>query len=629
MGFLEIFTDLEKKYKFDLVVIQGTEETYYCYGKGLAKLNHELNLRQPIENNHSIKISSSHINEIENHLKDFKYVYLILELSIDHDEEFTKYKFTVTKSSIDKAIGDSYDNRNKSGNYPKKRKKLIEKIIDLTSINPQDTSKNFELTEEQKETLKKINDWINSSNPIAILGGRAGSGKTTLLKFVIELLNKRKKTFTLLAPTGRAARILGKKTNHDAHTIHSEIYEVDFDKIKMSNDNNEQQLSFEESDFALNFKIKAQETLSQIYIIDESSMIGDEKTSDGDMNFGSGRVLHDLLIQIGVIHRKNSDAKILFVGDRMQLPPVREDNSFALYPNHLFERFSLEQEPEFFELKNVLRQTKNSLVLENAEALRKKIIDDEGATINIKIDNKVIKRTNFLSLKKTSIENDNFNKKIVVTRSNKTAYGYNKSIRSDRFGENNSRDLMVKDQIIVTHNSPFYGCFNGDIFTVIEIKNSKIVSTELSKADIYKNNPKKIDLRFKKVIVRHIEHDDEKFNKEIIILENLLFKPDAFIDREEQIALHVDWNNRIREMNLSAEEKKRNLLNDPYLNAVKVKFAYAITCHRAQGGEWDDVTVYLDDIRYTKEYLRWLYTSITRTTNQLSFINLNTGYCEI
>jgi len=632
MTLFEIYDSLNAKYESDIVIIQGSSSTYYCYGKKVGNLVRELNLLQPVEENQSIKLSKDSIIQIEGHLIERNYRYIVLDLTIDlSDKEYRKHKWGVTKSNIFDAIGEHFDNRNKAGNYPKKIKKAVEiaEYSDLTDNNNENNLSNkIELNPEQKKTLRNIDEWISSSNSIAILSGRAGSGKTTLLKSVVTLLEIRKKTYVLLAPTGRASRVLSKKTNREARTIHKEIYEFDIDKMKINEDDDKQQLAFEESDFSLDFKIKAQENIAQIYIIDEASMIGDNRQAKGELNFGSGKILDDLLLQIGVIHRKNVNTKILFVGDKMQLPPIREINSVALEPDYLLRKFKLPELPQYFELTTVMRQAKNSLVLSNAENLRKKILDNNFSSLKIIIDNKSVFRTTVQDSQYDGISANDFSRRIMVTRSNATAYGYNKSIRASRFGVKNIDKLMIGDQIIVTTNSPLYDCFNGDILTVIKIIESDVRTVELNKSGQYKNKPKKINLFFKKLIVRPIEYSNDKYNKSIVIIENLLNKPEIFLDTEETIASRVDWNNRIRDLDLSSDEKKKNFFDDKYINAVRIKYAYAITCHKAQGGEWDDVTIFLQGLSHTSEYYRWLYTAMTRSSNKLSFINLQEDYVE-
>ena len=221
MTLFEIYDSLNAKYESDIVIIQGSSSTYYCYGKKVGNLVRELNLLQPVEENQSIKLSKDSIIQIEGHLIERNYRYIVLDLTIDlSDKEYRKHKWGVTKSNIFDAIGEHFDNRNKAGNYPKKIKKAVEiaEYSDLTDNNNENNLSNkIELNPEQKKTLRNIDEWISSSNSIAILSGRAGSGKTTLLKSVVTLLEIRKKTYVLLAPTGRASRVLSKKTNRERY----------------------------------------------------------------------------------------------------------------------------------------------------------------------------------------------------------------------------------------------------------------------------------------------------------------------------------------------------------------------------------------------------------------------------
>ena len=633
MKLTDIYKNLEKKYNADIIIIQGLSTTYYAYGKKISNLVDELNLMQPvIDDKFAIKIASSKINQIEDHLKESNYQYIILELTTSTiDDEFRKDKYTVASTSIPESKGEIFDNRNASGNYPKRRRNTLEKV-EAANIFEENTHKLpteiIELNDEQKQTLRKINSWVDSNNRIAILTGRAGTGKTTLLKSVTNLLSKRKKSFQLLAPTGRASRILSKKSGQNSQTIHSEIYQFNIDKLNMKKDNDEQQQSFEEGDFSLDWGIKTSENLAQIYIIDEASMIGDREKPRGELNFGTGRLLNDLLFQTGIIDKKNTNTKILFVGDSMQLPPIKEENSVALDADYLLKKYRLDYYPEKFELTQVMRQAKNSLILSNAEILRDKISQKDYSPLKIKIDDNSVSRTTPKRSQNLGIENNDFSKRIVVSRSNAAAYGYNKSIRESRFGKNYTEDLMPDDQVIVTSNNPKYGCYNGDIYTIIEIIESETRPIKLSKSVKFKKNPEKIDLFFKTVVIRPIEFDDEKYNKKIIIIENLLNKPATFLSHEEIIASRVDWNNRIRDLNLDIEAKKRNLLEDEYINAVQIKYAYAITCHKAQGGEWENVTVYIEYLQHNDSYYRWLYTAISRSINKLSFINLQVDNTE-
>ena len=211
----------------------------------------------------------------------------------------------------------------------------------------------------------------------------------------------------------------------------------------------------------------------------------------------------------------------------------------------------------------------------------------------------------------------------MVTRSNKAAYHYNKSIRSKIFPIENTNSIQKEDLILVVNNSSQYKCCNGDIYIVVDLSKSEQREVRLEKSSRFKDSPEVITLSYRDIIVRPVEFvDNEKYDMPIKIIENLLNKPEIFLDRTEIIATHVDWNNRVRSKTLSAAEKKQELFSDLYLNAVQVKYAYAITCHKAQGGEWPNVNIFLEGMWTNEGYYRWLYTAITRATNTLSFINL-------
>ena len=207
MELLEISKELNKENIFDVVCIQGSDSIFYLYGNAREKIDKELNLLQYDENTHSLKISKKSIDKVEAHFQSNNYTYLILELSNVNNDEFNIKHFTVTRGSNAKFFGKVFDNKNKNGDYPKKRKNLVEivsdnqetpdlKITDETIENNslQQTSPNQELqlTAEQKEVLNQINNWISSSNRIGILIGRAGSGKTTLINFLIQIVSHHK-----------------------------------------------------------------------------------------------------------------------------------------------------------------------------------------------------------------------------------------------------------------------------------------------------------------------------------------------------------------------------------------------------------------------------------------------------
>ncbi|SMC73910.1 ATP-dependent DNA helicase [Polynucleobacter kasalickyi] len=621
MKFSEISKILIDQFNLKIIVIQGNKETLYCYGDKAKDLAIELNISLPADLTHSLKIPSSQIEKCEDHLKSYGYKYAILELhEFDLKTDFNKKNWIVTRTSSDEAIGITFDNKNLTGEYPRKRKTILETILLPTELSlDEDTS--ITLNEEQIQILTQIDNWLSNDNQIAIISGRAGTGKTTLLKYVVKLIEKRKKTLSLLAPTGRAARVITKKTGVQANTIHSEIYVLDSNSIKMSEDPESQQRAFEESDFSLNFKLKEEENLAQIYIVDEASLIGDSLGSQGDLNFGTGRLLNDLLTQIGVIHRKNTSTKILFVGDSYQLPPVRENSSPALDILYMSRTFKLTKLPEFYELTKVMRQSENSLILQNAEIIRSQINDKKNGFISLKFNDKDFYHSDAISVQK-EVSNQSLANRIMITRSNQNAHGFNKSIRSRRFKGLDTSQPQINDLIIVNTNSSKYGCYNGDIYSIIELSERQIITVVLEKSSRFKHKPETVNLLFRDILIRPIEFiESNKFDKQVKVIENLLNSPENALDKSESIGLHVDWNNRTKLANLTVEEKKKDLLHDPYINAVQIKYAYAITCHKSQGGEWPHAGVFLEGKLEHESDFRWLYTAVTRATKTLSLIN--------
>jgi superfamily I DNA/RNA helicase len=182
---------------------------------------------------------------------------------------------------------------------------------------------------------------------------------------------------------------------------------------------------------------------------------------------------------------------------------------------------------------------------------------------------------------------------------------------------------MINDLIMVAKNTLSHEVSNGDVLRVISILSSEKKQVVLNKSSEYMKDRKIINLYYKKIIARHIDHDDDKYNIEIFVTENLLKKPEIYFDKDEIIAARVDWNNRVKRKKYSLEEKKLSYVNDEYINAIPIKFGYAITCHKAQGSEWEDVSIHLPIHHMKNETgLRWMYTAMTRSQKDLSFVNL-------
>lgn len=473
----------------------------------------------------------------------------------------------------------------------------------------------MELTADQSLVFEQIFEWVNSKDtPIAILTGSAGTGKTTLLKAVVDKLDSIKRSATLLAPTGRAARILEKRTLKPAATIHSAIYELgdleeEEDKVKTANT---AQLEIDVAGFSMPFKLKNGDAKSNFYIIDEASMVSDKSTDNGFLSFGSGRLLHDLLHYTNLLNKtKNQRMKLLFVGDNAQLPPVKSSDSPALSRAYFLKEFKLNAKE--FQLAKVIRQAAGSLILKNAEAVRKSIDNEYFDNFYIKADDKTIYRTNPVKAVNVILDNADNENNILITTTNAVALSYNSAIRNKKYGSK-SMPVQKGDVLLVTKNTSKYS--NGDIVNVIDVG----VNPEIRKVRI-RDSKDPIELIFRDVVVRLIEEHDEKKNQKCKILENLLYKSDPMLSYKESQALLVDFRNRNKKLSIKSEEFKSTLIKDEYLNALVVKFGYSITCHKAQGGEWNNVIVSFDRPRRNSDFFRWAYTAITRAKNNLYLIS--------
>jgi len=475
------------------------------------------------------------------------------------------------------------------------------------------------LTNEQNIALKRIISFLeNDSEEIFILKGYAGTGKTFLIKAIVEYLNSADRNFLLAAPTGRAARILEEKTGYKTFTIHSLIYSLSEHDMGDSETNNE---------VVWKFNIKNNDDdISTVYIIDEASMISDAENGNEEfLRFGSGKLLSDLFNYIGYL----SDVKIpelnrktIFIGDYAQLPPITSTFSPALNTDFLKREYNLKGNE--YNLTKVIRQNENSGILENATNIRKgieekkfnKLLITENKDVTV-IDNPYQE------------EENNNEDKILITYSNKTALDYNLIIHNKLFNQN---DIAEGDKLIVVANNYKHHLMNGDIVKIVSIDNEKE-----SYPVFLKGRDKKIELHFRKITIKTIPELENNSTQEVFILENLLHTHNKSLSREELVALRVlsaqKMNIKFPTLKLKKENpvkynvQKKNYIKkmkeSKYYNALHVKFGYAITCHKAQGGEWKNVYV---DFSWNgsitnQNYFRWVYTAITRAKEKLFVIN--------
>jgi exodeoxyribonuclease-5 len=456
----------------------------------------------------------------------------------------------------------------------------------------------FEPTASQAELFKKLNDFIvnkNEFDPLTfIIKGYAGTGKTTVISTLIKILPSFGYKTQLLAPTGRAAKVMANYAKKKAFTIHKKIY-------RQINNPHTGSLVFQRMNNI------ATET---IFIIDEASMITDEA------DFGQNSLLTDL-IEYVFTNPENGHTgnKIIFVGDTAQLPPVGKTLSPALSKDYISSEFHIEVQDH--ELTDVMRQDLNSGILYNATELRNLLLTHSK---EIKFNTKSFK--DFYKMTGEKVEDGmqyayrKFGKEdtILLTRSNKSAVIYNEFVRRNilyQEDEISSGDLLM----IVRNNyhwleedSPAGFLANGDFVEVMKIKKEEELHGH----------------RFMQVTIRLCDYEDHPPIEAKILLDTL-HSSESALNKESSKKLYDSVCEDYQHIS-KKKDRMEAIKKDPYLNALQVKFAYALTCHKSQGGQWKAVFVdqgYLKEDQIDQEYIRWLYTAITRATHEIFLVNFH------
>ena len=450
------------------------------------------------------------------------------------------------------------------------------------------------LTQEQQVVAENFKEFLNSDNHIFMIKGSAGTGKTTLLKYLIEEVSSRHIASLLMAPTGRASMILSDKTNVMASTIHRAIYLLNKDKTKVED--------------AVLFGLRNNETPDNaIYFVDEASMISDIDSQEEFLKFGSGRLLHDLITYTNF---KGSNRKMVLIGDYAQLPPVGQNFSPALSEEYLRQEFGVLVQS--VKLTTVVRQALDSGVYSNADTIRKSI--DEGAYNQFGIINSadVVPFTaeDFLERYNAIKDAEGEDNVMVITASNAQALGYNEIIRRSIYGKSNLK-LQVGDLLLVTQNnySQENILFNGSFVRVCSVCDEVETLVALVGKD-------RIELNFRSIEVLINERPFRYY-----ILDDFLTDREGRLNKSLRDALWANFEQRMRLEGIypDTEEFQMRKRIDPYYNALHCKYGYAITCHKSQGDEWNNVFVDMDAYmgRMTESYFRWAYTAVTRAKGKL------------
>lgn len=471
---------------------------------------------------------------------------------------------------------------------------------------------NLSLNSDQQEAINKLNSFLRSDQEIFILKGFAGSGKTTLLKGINDYLKEQKIKSLLMAPTGRAAKILREKVG-EANTIHKTIYNLF--AIELQDDK-------EDAGKSIKFKFPLDESpVNSVLIIDEASMISSKRSQHEIFTFGTGVLLDDILTFSKLPRSRN---KIIFVGDPAQLSPVDDNNSFALEENYFKNKgFKVETTT----LSTVMRQ-ENNAILENATKIRSMIDTPERSRMELNYD-----QVAFFKIANRDIP-QKFVKKhpvpeigdgVVISFSNEQCLNYNRAIREQLYP---GKKAVIPGDLLLICNNNYHSykteLMNGDMAKVMAVQDELISRRNIPVYDTVAGErvKKYINLDFRKIIIRL-----ENFAEEMpcYIIDTLLNSPKRELSILEMKALYIDFVMRFnqqqdRKKQLGqphfkerSEEFKLQLKEDPFYNALKVKYGYAITCHKAQGGEWDEIFVdYFGRNSLKNDPLRWSYTATTR-----------------
>ncbi len=455
---------------------------------------------------------------------------------------------------------------------------------------------NFKPTADQQKVIGHIAAFEVSEkeNPVYILKGYAGTGKTSLISTYVKVLKNIGRPFALMAPTGRAAKVLAQYTGFHAHTIHRSIYQI-----------------FTSKDGVGKLTLANNPLKNSVFLVDEASMINDN-SQPGDALFSRRNLLEDLLTYVF----SKSGNKLILVGDTAQLPPVGLDISPALDPDYV--KSILHVSLFDFEMKEVMRQTFDSGILTTATALRVNISlknDSPPFFDPSQFKSDIIRVESGYDLEEllqytfSGGEPDNG---IVVCRSNKRANLFNQQIRSHILQREN--DIEGGDMMMVVKNNYFWldetskagFIANGDIIKILRIRKTE---------EMY-------GFQFADAEVQMLDYPEEKEYEVKLLLKTIYSTGPGLSDSERQ-----ELFNEVEKDYLDIPARRARVdqvMKNPYFNAVHVKFAYAMTCHKTQGGQWPVVIVdqgYVNDEMINVEYLRWLYTAITRSTQKLYLVN--------
>ena len=464
----------------------------------------------------------------------------------------------------------------------------------LNNYLTQQIKRNFcyQPTEEQEKAIECIADFLfkPENDTLLLLKGYAGTGKTTLIGAVVRTLSEMRAGYVHMASTGRAAKVFSRYSGFSAYTIHKKIYR----QKSFSNDLD---------NFSLNDNLHK----NTLFIVDEASMISNDGLTGA--SFGSGRLLDDLIEYVYA----GQGCRLLIIGDDAQLPPVGEDESPALSAEVL-RGYGLDVTECI--LTEVIRYSGRNGILSNATMLRERMAADDIYDLPVLSlkgyeDISSIPGSELIEAINSSYNEVGMDETMVICRSNKRAYLYNKGIRNTILYR--EEELSTGDILMIAKNNYHWTAdckemdfiANGDIAVVRRVRRTQ---------EMY-------GFRFADVVLSFPDHNDIEF--ELKILLDTLHSDYPSLSKEDSDRLfnavmedYSDITNK--------KERMKKLKEDSFYNALQVKYAYAVTCHKAQGGQWKRIFIdqgYITEDTFTPDYYRWLYTALTRASEKLYLVN--------
>ena len=455
----------------------------------------------------------------------------------------------------------------------------------------------FDATFNQKKIIEQLSTWLADDDfrRIFLLNGYAGTGKTTIIAALVAAVKELGIKPILLAPTGRAAKVLTHYSGHSAYTIHKKIYR-------------ERGISDYESKFALDYNREK----GALFIVDEASMLS-SRTEDS--SFGSGNLLDDL---VKYVH-SGKECRLMLVGDDAQLPPVGDDHSPALDPAELLPYGDV----EYGTMDEVVRQSHDSGILFNATMIRCMLENNIFEKPRFDLSHSDFQRIEggeLMEALQDCYDRYGRDETIVITRSNKRANRYNEGIR--RYTLSAEEEIESGDMLMVVKNNYFYAerdeqspmsfVANGDVARLRRIRRFE---------EFY-------GFRFVDAIITFPDYDD--YEMECKLMLDTLSSESPSLTREQSRQLFYEVEKDYDDIKAKAK-RYRAIRENEHFNAMQIKFAYAVTCHKAQGGQWKAVFVdrcLFGDEQMSRDMLRWLYTAITRATERLYIINFDDEFFE-